>query len=180
MAEGELVKRASSGDDGAMEEVLTEYMGMVKALARRYYIVGATCEDASQEGMIGLFKAVMTYDEGKGKFSAYAYACIKAAILDAVKAASREKNKPLNNYIPLDKTENLVAEEDVTEDIGGRQLMERIREGLSGAEEKIFQLWAEGLSYAEIAAELGKSVKYVDNALQRIRKKARKLADPEG
>ena len=102
MNEEELIARASSGDSLAMEELLTAYMGMVKAVARQYYIVGATCEDVSQEGMIGLYKAAVTYNSEKGKFSAYAYACIKAAVLDAVKAASREKNKALNTSVPLD------------------------------------------------------------------------------
>ena len=129
---------------------------------------------AWQEGMIGLYKAICTYKEEKGKFSAYAYACIKANILDAVKAASREKNRPLNNYVPLENTE-LVSSDDLTDDIGDRQLMERIRAGLNGEEEKIFELWAEGCSYAEIAEEIKKSVKYVDNALQRIRRKAKKI-----
>ena len=94
--------------------------------------------------------------------------------LDAVKAASREKNRPLNNYVPLENTE-LVSSDDLTDDIGDRQLMERIRAGLNGEEEKIFELWAEGCSYAEIAEEIKKSVKYVDNALQRIRRKAKKI-----
>ena len=88
MKEEELIARASSGDSLAMEELLTAYMGMVKAVARQYYIVGATCEDVSQEGMIGLYKAVVTYKREKGRFCAYAYACIKAAVIDAVKAAS--------------------------------------------------------------------------------------------
>lgn len=174
MSEKQLLQKAAAGDKGAMEELLIAYMGMVKALARRYYIVGAASEDAWQEGMIGLYKAICTYKEEKGKFSAYAYACIKANILDAVKAASREKNRPLNNYVPLEKTE-LVSSDDLTDDIGDRQLMERIRAGLNGEEEKIFELWAEGCSYAEIAEEIKKSVKYVDNALQRIRRKAKKI-----
>ena len=178
MAEGELIKRASSGDDGAMEEVLTEYMGMVKALARRYYIVGATCEDASQEGMIGLYKAAVTYNREKGKFSAYAYACIKAAVLDAVKAASREKNKALNTSVPLD-TAVLILDEDMTGSMAGGELMNKIKAGLSQAEEEIFVRWAEGMSYAEIAAELGKTVKNVDNAVQRIKRKAKAIIKRE-
>lgn len=178
MSEKELLRLAAEGDSRAMESLLTAYMGMVKAQARRYYIVGATYEDASQEGMIGLYKAISTYKEEKGKFSAYAYACVKAAILDAVKAASREKNRPLNNYVPLDKTE-LVAEEDLTVGLDGGEITEKICACLSQAESRIFSLWADGMSYAEIAQEVKKSVKYVDNALQRIRRKAKKVLGRE-
>lgn len=173
MKEEELIARASSGDSLAMEELLTAYMGMVKAVARQYYIVGATCEDVSQEGMIGLYKAVVTYKREKGRFSAYAYACIKAAVIDAVKAASREKNKALNTSVPLENTVGLVSDVDITVNLVGGELMARIKSRLSSAEEEIFSMWAEGMSYAEIAKELGKTVKNVDNAVQRIKKKAK-------
>lgn len=173
MKEEELIARASSGDSLAMEELLTAYMGMVKAVARQYYIVGATCEDVSQEGMIGLYKAVVTYKREKGRFSAYAYACIKAAVIDAVKAASREKNKALNTSVPLENTVGLVSDVDITVNLVGGELMARIKGRLSPAEEEIFSMWAEGMSYAEIAKELGKTVKNVDNAVQRIKKKAK-------
>lgn len=178
MNEEELIARASSGDSLAMEELLTAYMGMVKAVARQYYIVGATCEDVSQEGMIGLYKAAVTYNREKGKFSAYAYACIKAAVLDAVKAASREKNKALNTSVPLD-TAVLILDEDMTGSMAGGELMNKIKAGLSQAEEEIFVRWAEGMSYAEIAAELGKTVKNVDNAVQRIKRKAKAIIKRE-
>ena len=173
MKEEELIARASSGDSLAMEELLTAYMGMVKAVARQYYIVGATCEDVSQEGMIGLYKAVVTYKREKGRFSAYAYACIKAAVIDAVKAASREKNKALNTSVPLENTVGLVSDVDITVNLVGGELMARIKSRLSPAEEEIFSMWTEGMSYAEIAKELGKTVKNVDNAVQRIKKKAK-------
>lgn len=173
MKEEELIARASSGDSLAMEELLTAYMGMVKAVARQYYIVGATYEDVSQEGMIGLYKAVVTYKREKGRFSAYAYACIKAAVIDAVKAASREKNKALNTSVPLENTVGLVSDVDITVNLVGGELMARIKSRLSPAEEEIFSMWAEGMSYAEIAKELGKTVKNVDNAVQRIKKKAK-------
>ena len=173
MKEEELIARASSGDSLAMEELLTAYMGMVKAVARQYYIVGATCEDVSQEGMIGLYKAVVTYKREKGRFSAYAYACIKAAVIDAVKAASREKNKALNTSVPLENTVGLVSDVDITVNLVGGELMARIKSRLSPAEEEIFSMWTEGMSYAEIAEELGKTVKNVDNAVQRIKKKAK-------
>ena len=178
MNEEELIARASSGDSLAMEELLTAYMGMVKAVARQYYIVGATCEDVSQEGMIGLYKAAVTYNREKGKFSAYAYACIKAAVLDAVKAASREKNKALNTSVPLD-TAVLILDEDMTGSMAGGELMNKIKAGLSQAEEEIFVRWVEGMSYAEIAAELGKTVKNVDNAVQRIKRKAKAIIKRE-
>ena len=173
MKEEELTARASSGDSLAREELLSAYMGMVKAVARQYYIVGATCEDVSQEGMIGLYKAVVTYKREKGRFSAYAYACIKAAVIDAVKAASREKNKALNPSVPLENTVGLVSDVDITVNLVGGELMARIKNRLSPAEEEIFSMWAEGMSYAEIAKELGKTVKNVDNAVQRIKKKAK-------
>ena len=173
MKEEELIARASSGDSLAMEELLTAYMGMVKAVARQYYIVGATCEDVSQEGMIGLYKAVVTYKREKGRFSAYAYACIKAAVIDAVKAASREKNKALNTSVPLENTVGLVSDVDITVNLVGGELMARIKSRLSPAEEEIFSMWAVGMSYAEIPKDLGHTAKHVVNAVQRIQQKAK-------
>lgn len=175
MNEARLLELARGGDSRAMEEMLSAYKGMVKALARQYFIIGAAEEDASQEGMIGLYKAIMTYKESEGKFSSYAYTCIKARLLDAVKAATRDKNKPLNYYVPLDKTELISSEDEAMGNIGGRELAAEIREGLTDVENRILTSYLMGMSYAEIALRSGKSVKYVDNSLQRIRKKVKKI-----
>ena len=94
-------------------------------------------------------------------------------MIDAVKAASRQKNKALNTSVPLENTVGLVSDVDITVNLVGGELMARIKSRLSPAEEEIFSMWSEGMSYAEIAKELGKTVKNVDNAVQRIKKKAK-------
>ena len=177
MEESELLRMAQAGDADAAETLINNYMGMVSSIARRYYIVGATQDDAWQEGMIGLFKAVMTYKDCGGKFSTYAHACIKSRILDAVKSASRYKNRPLNESVPID-TFNAIsdAEAEIFGNIEGEELKARIKDELNDKEYKVLRMYIEGKSYAEIASEADINIKGVDNALQKIKRKMKAIA----
>ncbi|MDE6550370.1 MAG: sigma-70 family RNA polymerase sigma factor [Clostridia bacterium] len=177
MNESELLSQAQSGSVDAAETLINNYKGMVASVARRYYIVGATQEDALQEGMIGLFNAVMTYNERGGKFSTYAYTCIRSRILDAVKSASRDKNRPLNDYVPIDTLIGVSdMEEEIFGNIEGQELQARIKDALNDKEYKVLRMYLDGKSYAEIASESDMQIKGVDNALQRIKKKIKAVA----
>ena len=184
MTDEQLVKRAQAGDNQSMEELLNRYRGLVRSRARGYFLIGAEPEDLLQEGMIGLFKAVRDYSESRNvPFSAFAALCVNRQFSTAVKAALRDKHKPLNNYISLSEPGDgdplkLWAPDDPESIVEGREdlrsLLEKIDRLLSPLEKKVLNVYLKGASYAEISEALGISRKQTDNALQRIKKK---LAD---
>ncbi|MCI8995416.1 MAG: sigma-70 family RNA polymerase sigma factor [Lachnospiraceae bacterium] len=164
-----------------MEILLDRYRGMVKYQARTLYLMGGDQEDLIQEGMIGLFKAIRDYSPEKiGGFAAFAKLCVARQLYKAVQASNRQKHMPLNTYVelspelhegpdsPLEQSpeELLIAQEDLL------SLQERLRSCLSRFESQVLEQYLEGKNYLEIARELQKSPKSVDNALQRIRRKA--------
>ncbi|MCL2249621.1 MAG: sigma-70 family RNA polymerase sigma factor [Oscillospiraceae bacterium] len=170
------------------EEILVrEFAWLVKMCARPYFLAGGDSEDLFQEGMLGLLSAIRTFDSEKGvKFSTYAELCIRRRIYSAIKSASGSKHTPLNNYISLESLQNdeksaqgvsflrtpeeiLVAREQVGE-------IEKLLYGaLSRFESGVLVLYLEGMSYKDMAVELDKSEKSIDNAVQRIRRKLSQL-----
>ena len=176
----ELIRRAQSGDSGAQDELMNQYKSMVKKIARTFFIMGADFEDIVQEGMMGLFKAIQSYSAEKGSsFETYAGLCITRQILNALKSASRKKHAPLNFYVPLDlESGNLILPaEESPEDLlilkeDGQSIMNAVHNVLSAYESKVLGYYLEGMSHQEIALELAKNEKSVDNAIQRIRNKA--------
>jgi RNA polymerase sporulation-specific sigma factor len=184
----ELVARSREGDDRALVELLERYRGFARAKARSYFLVGGDRDDIVQEGMIGLYKAVRDYAEGHGaSFRSFAELCITRQILTAIKTATRQKHTPLNSYVSFDRPheddpdrtvgETLAVElaadplEMLVEDDDLRTLQHAFDEVLSGLETEVLQLYVEGRSYQEIAERLGRRVKSIDNALQRIKRK---------
>lgn len=186
ISDNEIVKLAQSGDDAALEAVLLRYKPLVHKKSQPYYLAGGDDDDIVQEGLIGLYKAVMSFDEEKFPlFNVFAGVCIERRIISAVKKASRQKHSPLNSYVSL----SAAADEDggtvVSDVIGGGNNPEEIfleRESFSGLEGKINDMLSplemkvllclvNGQSYKEAAESLGKDVKAVDNAMQRIKRK---------
>jgi len=185
-----LVARYQAGDAAALDALLERYRRFVRAKARGYFLVGADFDDIEQEGMIGLYKAVRDFrDDRQASFRAFAELCITRQIITAIKTATRQKHQPLNQYVSIsgvrggdDPAEHTVerllddhhvtdpAEEVVcTERMGAmRESMSRL---LSGLEVDVLRLYVEGRSYQEIGDELGRHVKSIDNALQRIKRK---------
>jgi RNA polymerase sporulation-specific sigma factor len=185
----DLVTRVQHGDDRALTELLERYRGFARAKARSYFLVGGDREDTAQEAMIGLYKAVRDYAPGHGaSFRSFAELCITRQILTAVKTATRHKHTPLNTYVSFDRSatsddpertladtvavepesdplDQLVASDEL------RQLQASFDEVLSGLETDVLTLYVEGRSYQEIADLLGRRVKSIDNALQRIKRK---------
>lgn len=175
-----LIAKYNSGDMNACEELLTRYKSRVSSLARPYFLIGGSNDDLVQEGMIGLYKAITTFNPDKGiRFSQFATTCIKQSIYDALRNANRDKHKPLNTSISI---------QDMTVDIEDREspeelfldnekystIMENINKTLSKSEQKILTLYLDGYSYLEMADTLGKDTKYIDNVLQRIKRKIKK------
>jgi RNA polymerase sporulation-specific sigma factor len=188
VSDEQLVARSREGDDRALVELLERYRGFARSKARSYFLVGGDREDIVQEGMIGLYKAVRDYADGHGaSFRSFAELCITRQILTAIKTATRQKHTPLNSYVSFDRPheddpdrtvgDSLAVEtaadplEMLVEDDELRQLQHTFDEVLSGLETEVLQLYVEGRSYQEIAQRLGRRVKSIDNALQRIKRK---------
>jgi RNA polymerase sporulation-specific sigma factor len=185
----ELVLLANEGDSIALETLINKYKNFVRAKARSYFLIGADREDIIQEGMIGLYKAVRDFRADKlSSFRAFAELCITRQIITAIKTATRQKHIPLNSYVSLNKpiydeesdrtlldiisgTKILDPEELI---IGREELtaMElKIGEILSELEWEVLMSYIQGKSYQEIAKELERQVKSIDNALQRVKRK---------
>lgn len=183
-----LCLQAASGDRVAEEILVMRYNRLVRICARPYFLAGGDSEDLIQEGMLGLLSAIREFLPEKGStFRTYAEACIRNRIISAIRAAARDKHDPLNHYVsyetplfdgntdrypftasrpPLQNPEDMyISREERRERLG------TLKGQLSGLEAKILTLFLRGYSYAEIAVQVERSPKAVDNAVQRIRRK---------
>lgn len=189
LTDEQLAEQAQAGDLGASEYLIRKYKEMVRRRAQLYFIMGADGDDVIQEGMIGLFKAIKSYSRGKeATFRTFAELCINRQIITAIKLASRRKHSPLNTSISLNKplaegdTEDTLEEtlrSDSNSEPETQLMLKDVVEAIITNEGKLFspfemQVWNEylqGKDYKEIAQALGKSVKAVDNAIQRTKRK---------
>ena len=182
LSDEQLVKAAQSGDDSALETILSRYKNLVRAKAKPYFLAGADDDDIVQEGFIGLYKAVTDFDgERFPVFKVF-------ASITAVKAASRKKHLPLNSYVSLDKNTydddsdttllDVIAFNELQnpeaifidrENVDGMEY--KINKTLSKLELQVLVGYLDGMSYNEISKKLNKDVKAIDNALQRVKKK---------
>lgn len=171
-----LLSAAKNGDEQAIEQIVADYKGLIRSLSNKFFLVGGDKDDLLQEGMLGLFYAINRYDESKGAFPAFAQMCVLRQILDAVKHDNAVKQKPLANYVDLDMIAYLSDNGDGPLDALIKkeyyeQVFKAVEEYLSPLERQVITMFAEGFSYDDISAKLGKSYKAVDGALQRARKK---------
>ena len=177
-------------DERARGELIERYKKAVVSTARKYYISGGDTEDLIQEGMIGLFKAIFGFKEG-GVFGRYAFTCIRSSVITALKRSLSDKNRALNSYIPLfdgeddDKTEYIIdsngdPEQAFIDKESVRELRAKIENALSDMENSVLRWYLNGDSYETIAEKLKKDVKAADNAVQRIRKKIRRIIADQG
>ena len=187
-----LVDKAKAGDRRAADTLIDRYKTFVRVKTRAYFLVGADRDDIVQEGMIGLFKAIRDYSPDKqASFKYFADICITRQIITAVKTATRQKHSPLNSYISLskpayeDESERTLIEmlslrtslnpEEIMIDKENLKITEqKIRKSLSKFELEVMELYINGKSYTEIAQQLGKEPKSIDNAIQRVKKKIQK------
>ena len=176
LTDEQLVRMAQEGSETAEEILIEKYKGLVKNKAKTYYITGADSEDVVQEGMIGLLGSVYGYDPDEGvRFETFATVCISNRIKSAVRNQLRSKHMPLNGYVDIDDVE-------ISDDMSDPQTMiimqerfedlsESIEKKLTDLEKDVLRLHIGGHNYSSIAEMLSISVKSVDNALQRARKK---------
>lgn len=182
--------------ENELENLIDAYSDTIRAICRRYYLVGGSQEDLFQEGMIGFLEACKNFDTAKGDyhssaFKKFALLCIKRQILDAIKHANAKKNQPLNNYISFNQKndenqefelefnssfinytdfdpETIIMNQETTD-----EQLKILAENLSQSEKQVLNLYLAGLPQSKIAVKLNKSVKQIDNAIQRIKKKAK-------
>lgn len=189
----ELILRLREGEAPITDFIMNKYKNLVRSKAKSMFILGADNDDLIQEGMIGLFKAIRDYDNGRdASFYTFADLCISRQIYKAVQAAGRQKHTPLNTYISLygNRAEDdeepelmdvLIAsvgkspEELFFDKENVNVLEEKIDQALSSFEKQVLDLYVTGMGYVQIAKVLGKDEKATDNALQRIRGKIKKV-----
>ena len=190
LSDDALVARFHDGDHDALAVLLERYRRFARAKARGYFLVGADSDDIEQEGMIGLYKAARDFrPDRQASFRAFAELCITRQVITAIKTATRQKHQPLNQYVSIsgirggdDAAERSVEKllddhcvPDPADEVVSGERMDAMRksmaEMLSGLEVDVLRLYVEGKSYQEIGDHLGRHVKSIDNALQRIKRK---------
>lgn len=187
ISDEELIRQIRSGSDDAMGCLLERYRDMVRKEARKFFLAGGDEEDLIQEGMIGLFKAITSYQGGKNtSFSTFAYLCVQRQIYTTITAFNRKKHIPLNTSISLSEQKNeddetslndiLETPEETPEELLLRKeevkdYYRMIDQRLSKFEKQVMYYYLNGENYTMIAKRLGRTDKSIDNAIQRIRKK---------
>ena len=189
----DLIEIIKSGDKHAFDYLINRYRELVNIKVSKYFIIGAEHDDIVQEGLIGLFKAIKSYKpDMKNSFKSFANMCIERQLITAIKSSNRQKHMPLNSYLSLnisayDEDEcdsdtslidvfNSPLAEDPLDTITKREYFQYIEDAidksLSNFEKKVLNQYMNGKSYMQIAEDLDTPVKSIDNAIQRIRKKA--------
>lgn len=193
MKDEDLIRKIKSGDNDAQEHLLKKYQEIVNMKVSRYFIIGAEKEDIVQEGLIGLYKAIKSFDpEKQNSFKSFANLCVERQLITAIKSSNRQKHMPLNSYLSL----NMSAYDDYDDDTSIYDIFDAniiedpldtitkkeyyksveniIEKSLSTFEKNVLNELVNGSSYTAIAQKLDSPVKSVDNAIQRIRKKTMK------
>lgn len=188
----EVVLLAKAGDTQAQNYLVFKYEDFVEAKAKPYFLVGADKEDINQEGMIGFYKAIRDFNEEKStSFKAFAEICVTRQIITAIKTATRQKHIPLNTYVSLNKPIYDEESEKTLLDVlsslkvaDPEELMiskekikfieKKMNEVLSPLEKQVLVSYLDGKSYQEIACDLDRQSKSIDNALQRVKRKLEK------
>ena len=186
----EIIERIKTGDKDALNFIMEKYKEIVSIKVNRYFIVGAEKEDIFQEGLIGLYKAIQNFDSEKDNtFKTFANLCIERQLITAIKTSNRQKHMPLNSYLSLNMSAYDDSDTDTVMDIFDSNMVEdpldtitkkeyyfaienAIDKSLSSFEKKVLNRFEQGESYNQIAENLNTPVKSIDNAIQRIRKKA--------
>ena len=188
----DIISKIKAGDEKALTYLLNKYKELVNIKVGKYFLIGAEKEDIVQEGMIGLYKAIKNFDKSKqNTFKTFANMCIERQLITAIKTSNRQKHMPLNSYLSLNiaaydnneensveliDTFNSNSVEDPLETVMRKEYYKQVQDGieksLSKFEKQVLDRFINGESYNVIAQKLKAPVKSVDNAIQRIRKKA--------
>lgn len=193
MKDEDLIRKIKSGDNDAQEHLLKKYQEIVNMKVSRYFIIGAEKEDIVQEGLIGLYKAIKSFDpEKQNSFKSFANLCVERQLITAIKSSNRQKHMPLNSYLSLNMSAydnedddtsiydvfnaNIIEDplDTITKKEYYKSVEDVIDKSLSTFEKSVLNELVNGNSYTAIAEKLKSPVKSVDNAIQRIRRKTMK------
>lgn len=193
LTDEELIERIQNNDKSALNFLLGKYKELVYMKSSKYFIIGAERDDIFQEGMIGLYKAIQSFKEDKqNSFKTFANMCIERQLITAIKTSNRQKHMPLNSYLSLNTSSyeeedgektllnvlNNKMAEDPLDTLTKKEYYSNVEnaidKSLSDFEKQVLKKFIKGDSYIKIAEDLESPVKSVDNAIQRIRKKALK------
>ena len=190
ISDEELISRLRDGENGIADYLMEKYKGLVRQKARAMYLIGGDTDDLSQEGMIGLFKAVRDYQpDREASFVTFARMCIDRQLYSAIQNSNRQKHMPLNCYVSLSQEDEETSvldqwvenpESIVIGQESMRDLQKKIFNSLSPMENKVLSYFLDGKTYVQIGEIMGKSAKSIDNALQRIRTKIREELEKYG
>ena len=188
LTDNELIEAVRGGDNGALDFLMNKYKNMVRGKAKTLFLVGGDRDDLIQEGMIGLYMAIQSYDPSAASFSTFADLCTTRQIYKAIERSMTGKNKPLSDFVPISAEDgedelyfdgakqNSMNPESIYIDMEEQKsLFERIRAALTPLEYDVLMLYIEDYGYKDIASKVGRSAKAVDNAVQRIRKKIKEV-----
>lgn len=178
-SDDELIKRIKDGDTDAMDTLIRRYMGLVRSLVRRSFLIGGEEEDLFQEGLIAIINAVKQYDtDKKCSFSTYVTTCIRSRIIDAIRAATRQKHRALNDSLPLSEADTSQSYIDPVDNYIKRERLDafynKLGDMLSPLQNQILKLYFDGYSYGEIADRMNLPIKKIDNSLVTIKNKIKK------
>jgi len=183
-----LIEQLRSGQEEITDYIMDKYKNLVRKRANTMFLIGGDTDDLIQEGMIGLFKAIRDFRKERDvSFYRFADLCITRQIYHAVEASQRKKHQPLNTYVSLnaqmgqegegtlldllESLENMNPEQLLIDRENARAVQEKLKKNLSSFEQQVLQMYLGGMNYRQIAEELRKEPKAIDNALQRIRGK---------
>ncbi len=182
MVEDELLAKARGGDKQAVRGILERYTPLVKSIASHFFLTGGSGEDLVQEGLVGLYSAIGSYDtSSQASFTTYAYTCVRNAIRDAVKKWNGAKQSALNNSVPIvEISEGLLGEnpeDEVIKTENRQEFHHKISKILSPYEFQVIVMYMDGMGTKEICEALpkAKQPKSVDNAIARAKAKIAKL-----
>ena len=191
LSDEQLQKLSASGDPRAEELLVARFSALAESIAHSYHMAGGDSADLVQEGMFGLISAIREYQDTQGvSFRSYAQLCIRRRIFSAIRAAARMKHIPLNAGVSLEETPNApvrdsnvrivseqrrTPEEQVLARESAKEFASTFSRYLSPFEQEVLQLYIDGYSYLAMSRELGRDVKAVDNAVQRIRRKLSRI-----
>lgn len=176
------------GSTLSLDKLIEDFKPMVSSISRGYFLVGGDDEDLMQEGMIGLYKAIQTYDKtSDANFATFAYLCTLRQVQTAVRNSLRKGRANLNSFlsisnqgmIMIDEGESgiylvsseLTPEENLLQKEQKHELSEIIRKQLSELEFLVLGLYLKGYSYTDISHKLKKDIKSISNAIARMRVK---------
>lgn len=195
LVDEEVVTHVQKGNKTAVEYLINKYERIVRKKANTYFLIGSDRDDVVQEGLIGLYKAICDYDENKrSSFKSFAELCITRQIITSIKSATRLKHSPLNSYVSIykpineDESERILLDTivcgksvDPQELLVNREkhkfLQTKLLKTLTKLEWDVLRLYIQGCSYEEIAKQLNRQEKSIDNALQRVKRKVEQLLE---